>query len=156
MVEPEEKSTEKSKNVSYCGLLCSDCPLYAGKISDMARDLRKELRRVQYDKFAKYISKFPAGKEFEKFKERYTVLGTLMTFRCEQGCRNGGGTNNCEIRQCNQNQNFQGCWQCSKFKNCSKLDTLNALHGNAHRKNLETIRKKGISELTNENDRWSS
>jgi len=156
MVEPEEKNIEKLKHVSYCGLFCPDCPLYAGKISDIARDLRKELRRVQYDKFAKYICTFPAGKELEEFKEFYTILGALMKFRCEQGCRMGGGTNNCVIRQCNQNQNFHGCWQCPKYKKCTKLDSLNALHGSAHRKNLETIQKKGISELTQETDRWSS
>jgi len=156
MVQPEDKNNEKSEHVSYCGVFCPDCPLYAGKVSDLARDLRKELRRVQYDKFAKYISKFPAGKELNQFKECYAILGTLMKFRCQRGCRLGGGTDNCQIRQCNQNQDFQGCWQCTKYKHCTKLDSLTALHGNAHRKNLETIQKKDISEFTRENKRWYS
>ncbi|MCJ7614292.1 DUF3795 domain-containing protein [Candidatus Bathyarchaeota archaeon] len=154
MGQPEDKNNEKSEQVSYCGLFCPDCPLYAGKVSDIAKDLRKELRRVQYDKFAKYISKFPAGKELEQFNEFYAILGILMKFRCERGCRLGGGSENCQIRQCNQDQNFQGCWQCSKYKNCTKLDSLNSLHGNAHRKNLENIQKKGISEFTKENKPW--
>lgn len=154
MVQPEDTNNKKSEYVSYCGLFCPDCPLFAGKISDLARDLRKELRRVQYDKFAKYISKFPSGKELEQFKEFYTVLGTLMKFRCERGCRLGGGTEECLIKQCNQEHNFEGCWQCTKYKNCAKLDILNSLHGNDHRKNLETIEKKGVSEFTNENKGW--
>ena len=152
MVQPENQKNENSEYVSYCGLFCPDCPLYAGKVSDLARDLRKELRRVQYDKFAKYISKFPAGKELEQFNECYAILGTLMKFRCERGCRLGGGSDNCQIRQCNQDQNFQGCWQCTKHKHCKKLDSLNALHGNLHRKNLDAIEKKGISEFTKENN----
>lgn len=156
MGQHENKNNEKSEQVSYCGLFCPDCPLYAGKVSDLAKDLRKELRRVQYDKFAKYISKFPAGKELEQFNEFYAILGILMKFRCERGCRLGGGSENCQIRQCNQDQNFQGCWQCSEYKNCTKLDSLNSLHGNAHRKNLENIQKKGISEFTKENQLWYS
>ena len=156
MVQPEDKNGEKSELVSYCGVFCPDCPLYAGKVSDLARDLRKELRRVQYDKFAKYISKFPAGKELKQFKEFYAILGTLMKFRCQKGCRLGGGTDNCQIRQCNQNQDFQGCWQCTKYTHCTKLDSLTELHGNAHRKNLGTIQKKGISEYIREDKRWYS
>ena len=151
MDQPQEKKFEESEQVSYCGLLCLVCPLYAGKVSDLARDLRKELRRVQYDKFAKYISKFPTGKELKQFKECYTILGAMMKFRCQRGCRLGGGTENCQIRQCNQNQNLQGCWQCTKYKHCTKLDSLTELHGKSHRKNLETIQKKGISEFTKEN-----
>ena len=154
MVQPEDKNGEKSELVSYCGVFCPDCPLYAGKVSDLARDLRKELRRVQYDKFAKYISKFPAGKELKQFKEFYAILGTLMKFRCQKGCRLGGGTDNCQIRQCNQNQDFQGCWQCTKYEFCSKLDILKSLHGDKHRKNLEIISKKGIDELLKKDERW--
>ena len=148
------QSIEKTEFVSYCGLFCPDCPLFSGKVSDLAKDLRKELRRVQYDKFAKYISKFPAGKELENFKECYSVLGTLMKFRCEKGCRLDGGAENCQIRQCNEDQNLQGCWQCKKYKKCTKLDTLTSLHGNAHRKNLEKIDKIGISEFIDGNKNW--
>lgn len=151
MTETKDKKNEKAQTISFCGLCCSDCPLYRGRVSDQARELRKEFRRVEYDKFAKYISNFPAGKELEHFSECYAVLGALMKFRCEKGCRLGGGTDNCQIRQCNQKQNFEGCWQCNKYAYCKKLDTLNALHGNEHRKNLETLNKKGVIELTKEN-----
>lgn len=149
-----DKKNGKFDCISYCGLFCPDCPLYAGKVSDLARDLRKELRRVQYDKFAQYISKFQAGKELKKFNECYVVLGTLIKFRCESGCRLGGGSDTCEIRECNQSQSFEGCWNCPNYSNCTKLDSLNPLHGDAHRKNLETLHKRGISEFSRENNRW--
>jgi hypothetical protein len=156
MTESEDNENKKSTLVSYCGLYCPDCPLYLGKISDMARDLRKELRDVQYDKFAKYISKLPKGKKFEHFKDCYDVMGAMMMFRCEGGCRQGGGTDNCQVRQCNQDKNFEGCWQCTKYEHCKKLDVLNALHGNSHRNNVKEIKKRGINEFAKGNRRWYS
>jgi hypothetical protein len=156
LVDTKNKRNQKSDLISYCGLYCPDCPLFLGKISDIARDLRKELRRVEYDRFAKYISKFPAGKQFENFEECYDGLGTIMKFRCDKGCRQGGGTDNCQIRQCCQDQNLVGCWQCSKYEHCKKLDSLNALHQNAHRKNLKVIKEKGIIEFAKGNRHWYS
>lgn len=36
---------KQNKNpMAYCGLCCLDCFGYKGKIADLARDLRKELR----------------------------------------------------------------------------------------------------------------
>ncbi|TRO42272.1 DUF3795 domain-containing protein [Candidatus Bathyarchaeota archaeon] len=156
MTNSVDKENKKSILVSYCGLYCPECPLYLGKISDMARDLRKELRNIQYDKFAKYISKLSKGKKLENFKECYDVLGAMMVFRCEGGCRQGGGTDNCQIRQCNQDKNLEGCWQCTKYEHCKKLDALNALHGNSHRKNLKNIKKHGINEFIKGNKGWYS
>ena len=38
------KMSKQDKNlVAYCGLYCGDCPIYKGKIADLARDLRKIL-----------------------------------------------------------------------------------------------------------------
>ena len=150
MVKTENKENDKSDSVSYCGLYCPDCPLYSGKISD----LRKELRRVEYDKFAKYISQFSSGKEFKHFNECYDVLGAMIKFRCDKGCRQGGGTDNCQIRQCNMENNFKGCWECTKYENCKKLNGLNKLHGNAHRKNINIIQKKGVREFIKGKKYW--
>jgi len=36
--------------VTYCGLYCGDCFNYTGSIADMARDLRKELRKINLQK----------------------------------------------------------------------------------------------------------
>ena len=156
MAENENKKEKKSDLVGYCGLYCPDCPLYLCKISDIARDLRKEFRRVEYDRFAKYVSKFPAGKKLKEFNDCYAVLGALMKFRCEKGCRKGGGTDNCQIRQCCQSQGLEGCWQCGNFEHCKKLDALNGLHGNSHRKNLGIIQKRGIIDFVEGNRHWYS
>ena len=44
---PEDKDL-----VAYCGLYCGECFSYRGKVADLARDLRKELRQTRFDKVA--------------------------------------------------------------------------------------------------------
>jgi hypothetical protein len=56
----------------------------------------------------------------------------------------GGGAQDCAVKTCNFKKNYDGCWQCPKYKICKKLDALNSLHGVAHRKNLENIEKKEL------------
>jgi hypothetical protein len=40
--------SENKNLISYCGLYCGDCYRYKGKIADLARDLRKELRQEKF------------------------------------------------------------------------------------------------------------
>ena len=77
--------------IGYCGLYCGDCHGFTGKIPDLARDLRKELREIKYDKFAAFISKYSFGKDFKNYDECCKVLGAMVKFRCKKGCINGGG-----------------------------------------------------------------
>ena len=149
-------STNKEDTVliSYCGLYCGDCHAYTGTVSRLAKELRKELRKTEYDKFAKYMSKYPSGKDFKYFDECYKVLGAMIGFQCEKGCRLGGGSSSCKIRQCCLEKNIEGCWQCNEFEKCKKLDALTPVHGQAQIKNLRTIQKKGKAELQKGNRLW--
>ncbi len=151
--------TEDEHNVNliaYCGLYCPDCHAYKGKISDLAITLRKELRRTDYEKFAKFISKYSEGKELKQFDEAYKVLGAIAAFRCDKGCRGGGGSESCRIRQCCIQKGIEGCWKCDQFEKCKKLDIHNMLHGDAHKKNIRTIRKKGKEEVAKGNRLWTT
>ncbi len=138
---------KKDPCIAYCGLYCNDCHGYTGKIPDLARDLRKELREVHYDKFAATISTSSFGKDFKEYEECYKVLGAMVKFRCRKGCRDGGGSPFCKIRKCAQKKGFDGCWECTDFETCKKLKFLEPVHGNAHIKNLRTIMKKGKKEF---------
>lgn len=129
--------------IAFCGLYCGDCHGYQGRIPDLARDLRKELRAARYDKFAELISKEAFAKPLENYKECYEALGTMVKFRCKKGCRNGGGPPFCKVRKCCQRKGIEGCWECGEFKSCEKLDFLWVVHGDAHIKNLSAIKKKG-------------
>jgi hypothetical protein len=131
--------------VTYCGLCCPDCHGYTGKIADLARDLRKELRSEKYDKFAAAIADAPFGKPFAHYEECFELLGVMVKFRCKKGCRDGGGPPFCQIRRCSREKGITGCWECRDAEVCRKLDFLNPVHGDGHKKNIRMIRKKGIA-----------
>jgi len=57
--------------IAYCGLYCGDCFGYKGKVADLARDLRKELRQAKFEEAVKGIP----FKEFQHYNECYEVLG---------------------------------------------------------------------------------
>ncbi|MBA7536183.1 hypothetical protein ES705_28446 [subsurface metagenome] len=143
---------KKKKLIAYCGLYCGDCFAYKGKIADLARDLRKELRQEKFDIIVKGIP----FKAFKNYKECYDVLGALVRLRCKNTCRGGGGNPFCKIRKCCQKKNIDGCWECKEFETCKKLDFLKANHGNAHIKNLRKLTKKGIQDFLEGKKDWYS
>jgi len=136
---------EERKAVAYCGLCCLDCQGHLGKIPDLARDLRKELKRSKYEKFAASVSKYPFAAALRHYPECYDVLGLMMKFRCRKGCRDGGGPPFCNIRKCCKDKAIDGCWECADFVSCKKLDFLTDVHGDAARKNLMILKKNGIT-----------
>lgn len=118
-------ATKHLKGTSYCGLYCADCP-FQGTIPDLARDLRKELRKYKFEKAAEVIP-FP---EFKKYDDCYEVLGAMVKLRCG-GCRGGFRSKYCNIAQCSTKKGFEGCWECSEVEGCKELEFLEASH---HRK----------------------
>ena len=127
---------------AYCGLYCGDCFSYQGKIADLSKDLRKELRQVKFDRVAEGIP----FKEFKNYKECYQVLGALVRLRCKNACRGGGGNPWCKIRLCCQKKGIDGCWQCDEIEDCKKLRFLEPIHQDAHLKNLRKIKRVGVDE----------
>jgi len=151
-----DKKKEDETLIAYCGLYCGDCHGYTGKIPDLARDLRKQLRQIHYDKFADFISNYSFGKDFKNYDECYKVLGAMVKFRCRKGCQNGGGSPFCKIRKCVQKKRFDGCWECTEFETCKKLIFLENVHGDAHIKNLKIIKKIGEKEFVKGKTLWYS
>ena len=148
---------QKDENlIAYCGLYCGDCHGFTGKIPDLARDLRKELRALRYEKFAEFISTFSFGKDFKNYEKCYKVLGAMVGFRCRRGCRTGGGSPFCKIRKCAQKKELEGCWLCEEMEGCEKLDFLIPVHGDAHKRNLRAIKKKGKAGFVEGKMLWYS
>jgi hypothetical protein len=128
--------------VGYCGLYCGDCHGYTGSIADLARDLRKELRKNNFNKVAEAIP----FKEFDNYPECYECLGAMVKLRCE-GCRDSSRSKYCEIAKCARENEYMGCWQCDEFETCGKFDFLKPVHKDANIKNLKNIKKKGIDSI---------
>ncbi len=145
---------ENEHLISYCGLYCGDCFAHKGTIADLARDLRKELREAHFDKTAESLSNISFFKEYKQYKECYEVLGAMVRFRCNKVCRDGGGPPFCKMRKCCQKKGIKGCWECTEFETCKKLDFIAESHGDASRNNLRNLKKKGPKEFISGKRQW--
>jgi len=149
------KMSKEDKNlIAYCGLYCGDCPIYKGKIADLARDLRKELRGARFGKTAEALSKNSFFKRFNNYPQCYEVLGAMVKLRCRKICKDGGGPPFCKIRKCCQKKGIEGCWECEEFETCEKLDFLKPGHGDAHIRNIRKISKQGTEEFLKGEKYW--
>jgi len=140
--------------IAGCGLYCGDCYRYKGKIADLARDLRKELRQQNFSKAAESMSEVSFFAAFKNYPQCYEVLGEMVKLRCKRTCRGGGGPPVCKIRECCQKKGIDGCWQCDEFETCKKLDFLKPFHGDAHIKNLKILKKAGIDSFLAGKRNW--
>jgi hypothetical protein len=147
---------EKDLNVvAFCGLCCLDCHGHTGKIADLSRDFRKELRQAKYGKFAEAISRMPMGKLFANYQQCYDLLGAMVKFRCKKGGRSWGGQPFCKIRNCCQAKKILGCWECTEDPaRCEKLTFLAPVHREAHLKNIRILQKKGIDDFVSGKRNW--
>lgn len=132
---------EKEKAIAYCGLYCNECFNHKGEIADMARDLRKKLRQEKFDRKVPGLSKYFKG--LTNYAVCYEVLGAMVRLRCNRDCREGGGNPSCKIRLCCKKKNVTGCWECTEFESCNKLDFLKPIHQDEHLTNLRKIKKQG-------------
>ena len=149
-------SKEDRNLIAYCGLYCGDCFGHKGKVADLARDLRKELRQARFEKTAEFMSTFSFFEVFKKYQQCYEVLGALVKLRCKKACKGGGGPPFCKMRKCCQKKGIEGCWECEDFDTCEKLDFLVPSHGNAHLKNLRNLKKRGFNYFLKGKKFWYS
>jgi hypothetical protein len=128
----------------YCGLYCGDCIRYKSKAADLALELLNELKRVDFANYAKV--KRSSVKEFERYDEMIKAVEAIKYLKCNTPCRLGGDgcAKPCEIRKCAPSKNLKGCWECSEFEKCGKLEFLKPVHGNGPQKNLKKIKKYGL------------
>jgi hypothetical protein len=146
---------KQNKNlVAYCGLYCGDCFAYSGVIADLAKNLRKELRKVRFERIAENVSQIPYFKVLTNYSTCYDVLGTIVKFRCKSTCRNGGGNPYCKIRKCCSSKQYFGCWECVDFEKCDILKELTPGHGNAIILNLWKIKNRGLENFLNGKKDW--
>ena len=124
--------------IAYCGLDCAECVNHKGQIADGARDLRKLLRDQKFAAMAPGLAKY--FKEFADYERCYAVLGAMVRLRCKRGCREGGGNPGCRARTCCQKKGIAGCWECTDFETCAKLEFLKPIHGDEHRRSLKRMR----------------
>jgi len=104
--------------------------------------LRKKLREYHFELVDPELVMF--FKLFANYELRYETLGAIAKLQCKRGCRDNGGPPRSKIRNCCRDHDFGECWQCTEFETCENLNFLTPTHGNAQRKNLRTINKRGV------------
>ena len=147
---------EEKDLIAYCGIYCGDCFIHQGKVADLSRDLRKELRKYHFDKMAKSFSEVPRFAVLKDYPQCYDVLGELVKLRCHKTCRDDGGPPFCKMRKCCRKKGIDGCWECAEFETCAELDFVKTYHGDAHLKNLRKLKKAGVDGFLAGKKYWYS
>jgi len=131
---------------AYCGLYCGDCLRYRSKVTELSRDLKRELQAVRFDKYVEVKS--ASVKELEHYQTLRQVLDAIVRLGCDTPCRLGGDgcLQPCEIKKCIKSKHFEGCWECGKFEGCDKFEFFRPIHGDTTKENLRKIKQYGLSE----------
>ena len=118
---------EKSTNIAYCGIYCSECSF----------KVAYETQNIEH--------LFSMPEKYEKFKKT-----ALEDCKC-LGCKQENICGDCEIKDCAISKNLEHCGECLDFP--CKLVTNFANDGMPHHKsafeNLEYIRNNGMKEFLN-------
>ena len=134
----------ESDLTGYCGLYCGDCIRYKSRASELANDLLKEFGETHFAEYARVKqSQIP---EFRSYEGMVSLLAHISRLRCEVPCRRGGDgcMGSCSILACVKSKSFEGCWECSQYEKCEKLDFLKPYHGDTPIRNLGKIKELGI------------
>jgi len=145
---------EEKDLIAYCGLYCGDCYRYKGKLADLARDLRKELRQEKFDNTAEKMSASTFFATFKNYPQCYEVLGEIVKLHCKRSCRGSGGPPVCRIRECCRKKEINGCWWCNEFETCEKMVFLKQYHEDAYIKNLRTLKTSGVENFIKGKRYW--
>jgi hypothetical protein len=126
---------------AYCGLYCGDCIRFKCKASDLSALLLNELEKTHFQEYVKV--KRNHAKELENYELMIIALKGISSIKCDVPCRLGGDGcgGSCKIMKCVKDKAMKGCWECAKFKTCSKLNFLKPFHSDAPLKNLQKIRE---------------
>jgi hypothetical protein len=100
-----------SETFSYCGLVCTTCPIYLA-----TREIDKEEQIRKKTEIAKLC------------KEQYGMKFELSDITdCDGCCTEGGrlfsGCHDCAIRKCTKQKAIENCACCSEYI-CQKLESF--------------------------------
>ncbi|MDD2890845.1 MAG: DUF3795 domain-containing protein [bacterium] len=166
------------KLVCPCGLTCCDCLFYKTEIYETAAKLKQLIKNSQLDIFLTILTrnqgweaiakqlgedenKFSEYSEsFKKLPEFFNVLDNIIKLQCTKTCREsgncsiGGVPHKCEVVKCVESKKYEGCWECSEFKNCDKLLFLKRSYGETIEGNFQIIKEKGIESLESRGNKY--
>ena len=138
-----------NKYTAYCGLYCLDCIPSNKELFDILDELESLLREVNFKKYAELKSK--SNEPFNDYPKFIEVLHEIQKLECTSLCTEGGCKENCKIRECVKEKDYEGCWECDDYKECELLEHLKGIHSIEH--NLEMITKYGVDDWANKREK---
>jgi hypothetical protein len=131
--------------IAFCGLYCGDCLRFRSRAAVLARELRAELARVDFDDYAQV--KQAVAPEFQDYPAFQKIVQAVIDLDCPQGCRVHGCPGlDCRIRACCLGQGLTGCWECDALDDCPHFDFLTPFHGDIKGNNLRRLRDLGPAQ----------
>jgi hypothetical protein len=128
--------------IACCGLYCGDCLRFNSRAAGLARELRAELDRVDFDKYVQV--KKTVAPEFDEYPAWKRMLQAVIDLDCAAGCRAAGCPGlDCSIRACCLGRGLDGCWECDGLDDCPRFDFLTPFHGDLKQNNLRRLREAG-------------
>ncbi|MBE3035550.1 MAG: DUF3795 domain-containing protein, partial [Candidatus Atribacteria bacterium] len=91
--------------------------------------------------------KSSSNSTLKKYTVFLEVLAEIKKLKCSAPCRENGGISDCKIRSCAIGKKYEGCWECSEFKDCKLLFPIKKVHPLLNH-NLEIIKNQGIDNWT--------
>ncbi len=113
--------------IGSCGIWCGSCVVGNGVLRELTR---------RYEKLIKdYGLREWAPKEID-FKEFMKGLTSIQAMPLCSGCLKGGGRDNCEIRACVTEKDFNDCSECQESETCKHKKLLEHMRTGALRAGL--------------------
>lgn len=103
---------------------------------------------MERDRSEYYSPQLPHSELYQQYCHRlYEALYSIDELRCDQLCRDEGGSESCKIRKCCVQHELEGCWDCSELTQCSTLQEFNAACFEPKMRTLLEIRENGVDEF---------
>ncbi len=168
----------ESKYVCPCGLICSDCLFYKKEFFEAANTMKRLINEYRFDFFYSILSRKevngPIAEHlrldkaefqekvsiFQEMPEFVKVLDGIIAIQCKNTCREmngcsiGGSTHACEVLECVNQKNIEGCWQCAEYRTCGKLSFQKASYGKTILENFEMLEKEGMGSLPSRGNQY--
>ena len=100
---------KKNPQYGICGVYCGQCPSGNGRVTMMARELKRLVDTVRYDWVSHVVKSF----SFDEFRKG---LEWFSDAQCPM-CLNGGGAP-CENKKCASEKKLQSCLLCNEYLKC--------------------------------------
>ena len=166
------------KYVCACGLICSDCLFYKKDFFEAANTMKNLIDEYRFDFFYNLLSRKEVNAQiaehlnqdkaefqdmftiFEKMPDFVKTLEAIIKIQCKNTCREkngctiGGITHSCEVIECVNKKNIEGCWKCSENKTCTKLSFQKKSYGKTITENFDKLEKEGMDSLKSRGNQY--